>query len=417
MILPLLLTLAHSPVSEDPPDAAALLDRAHAKIFAPSAPAPPPANLRLVGHAAWVGMPGGGEVTEVYAGLRRAHVAMEFEGFGTFEFGTNGDLCWEETPNGITIRRAWDGTEYLRRFGWSQHAPWREMYASATCTGSSEVEGRAVWVLKLVPKPLLPGIEDGTPSPPPDELFVDRETELPVRLFSQTIGLGGNTSRVRVDFDDWRPAAGALFPHRREVEVSGFTMKVEYASIEADVELAAGTFDLRASVIEAVARQAGAPDEEGSRVEVVSLEARHVASIRVQCSRDELQKTFSVILPEVFQYVTSKGAQMTGPPLVRYHQWSDDTCDVEAALPLASPIEPTSRVAAETLPAGRALVLWHVGPYDRLSETHEALEAYAKEEGLERGPFFWEEYWTDPGTEPDPSRWRTKVVWPLAVGD
>lgn len=61
----------------------------------------------------------------------------------------------------------------------------------------------------------------------------------------------------------------------------------------------------------------------------------------------------------------------------------------------------------------KALVAWHFGPYDKLSETHQRMMAYLEANGLERRGAPWDEYWTDPGMEPDPSKWRTKVVWPV----
>ena len=39
--------------------------------------------------------------------------------------------------------------------------------------------------------------------------------------------------------------------------------------------------------------------------------------------------------------------------------------------------------------------------------------AYLEANGLERHSAPWDEYWTDPGMEADPSKWRTKVVWPV----
>jgi effector-binding domain-containing protein len=55
-----------------------------------------------------------------------------------------------------------------------------------------------------------------------------------------------------------------------------------------------------------------------------------------------------------------------------------------------------------------------VGPYDTLGETYAALMRWIGEQGrVVAGPM-WEVYWTDPGTEPDPARWRTEVIIPVA---
>jgi len=52
-----------------------------------------------------------------------------------------------------------------------------------------------------------------------------------------------------------------------------------------------------------------------------------------------------------------------------------------------------------------------------LGETHEKIQAYMKEHGLVARGACWEEYWTDPGMEPDSSKWRTRVVWPCAKAE
>jgi effector-binding domain-containing protein len=56
----------------------------------------------------------------------------------------------------------------------------------------------------------------------------------------------------------------------------------------------------------------------------------------------------------------------------------------------------------------------HVGPYEALAQTYEQLTAWARAEGLPLAEGMWESYLSDPGAEPDPSTWRTLIVWPLA---
>jgi effector-binding domain-containing protein len=76
-------------------------------------------------------------------------------------------------------------------------------------------------------------------------------------------------------------------------------------------------------------------------------------------------------------------------------------------------VEGTGRVKASELPAGKAVVTCHVGPYEALPTSHARLEAWLKAQSLESRGGFWETYLTDPGIEPDPSKWRTLLVWPV----
>jgi hypothetical protein len=69
-------------------------------------------------------------------------------------------------------------------------------------------------------------------------------------------------------------------------------------------------------------------------------------------------------------------------------------------------------------------VLTHVGHYDGLVEANEALQRWARTEGLawameetDHGDRFGsrlEVYLTDPASEPDPEKWETDVAYLLA---
>jgi effector-binding domain-containing protein len=52
-----------------------------------------------------------------------------------------------------------------------------------------------------------------------------------------------------------------------------------------------------------------------------------------------------------------------------------------------------------------------MGSYDHLDVPHNAIESYIKENDLEvLGPAL-EEYVTDPGSEPDTSKWETHIFY------
>jgi hypothetical protein len=57
----------------------------------------------------------------------------------------------------------------------------------------------------------------------------------------------------------------------------------------------------------------------------------------------------------------------------------------------------------------------HVGPYHELSDTHEALIEWLADRGLVAAGGPWEVYWTDPGLERDPAKWRTEIFHPVTA--
>jgi effector-binding domain-containing protein len=76
-------------------------------------------------------------------------------------------------------------------------------------------------------------------------------------------------------------------------------------------------------------------------------------------------------------------------------------------------IAAVSGVRAASLPACRAVQAIHVGKYDTLGMTYEAVKQRMREEGLQASDDMWENYLSDPSAEPDPATWRTLVVWPV----
>jgi effector-binding domain-containing protein len=316
----------------------------------------------------------------------------------------------------VKVHAGWDASEVLRRFGRALHVHWSELYAGARDAGEVELDGRTFRRIELTPRmlvPVDPRLAE-TPAPPADVLLLDAQTKLPARLTVHTRGPDGGPTTAETRLDDWREVAGHRFPHRVELRASGFVLLLEYERYEVDVELPAGFFAPGDEVLAAQAEEdaAGGLLRDGE-VRRMTLNERPIASIRMKCKHDEIQKTLSVLLPEVLAHVVSTGAEKTGPPLVRYHSMPAEEIDLEAAIPVREPVEPGGRVKACALPAGEAAVTWHVGPYQELGKAYERLQAWMSEHGYEPAGAPWEEYWTDPGLEPDPSKWRTRVVWPV----
>lgn len=55
-----------------------------------------------------------------------------------------------------------------------------------------------------------------------------------------------------------------------------------------------------------------------------------------------------------------------------------------------------------------------IGPYDTLGKTYGIIQEHMKAKGFAPSDTMWEYYLSDPATEPDPTKWQTRVVWPIA---
>ena len=143
------------------------------------------------------------------------------------------------------------------------------------------------------------------------------------------------------------------------------------------------------------------------------LEAQPIVGIRTTVAMKEIGQVMGPLFGEVHGYIQRSGRQTAGMPLAIYHSVPTDTVDLECAIPVASPLVSAGRVRAGQLPAGTAATVTHVGPYDTLSQTWAALTEWMQSQNLEGAGAPWEAYVTDPGAEPDPSKWRTDIFFPV----
>jgi AraC family transcriptional regulator len=150
-------------------------------------------------------------------------------------------------------------------------------------------------------------------------------------------------------------------------------------------------------------------------IEVRRLAPQATAVIRLAVAPREIGPALGEALPEVWEHVQRAGVPAVGGPFARYFVFGERSVDLEAGFPVERPVAPGGRVVPGELPGGEAAVLVHHGPYDELPRAHEVLGAWVKKRGRVAAGAPWEVYVTDPGEEPDPARWQTDVVWPLAA--
>ena len=143
------------------------------------------------------------------------------------------------------------------------------------------------------------------------------------------------------------------------------------------------------------------------------LAAQPIVGIRTTVAMNEIGKVMGPLFGELHGHIRQSGQQAAGAPLAIYYSPPGDTVDLECAIPVAAPIAGAGRVRAGELPAGKAATVTHVGPYDTLSQTWAALTAWMQSQGLAAAGAPWESYVTDPGAEPDQSRWRTDIFFPV----
>jgi effector-binding domain-containing protein len=147
-------------------------------------------------------------------------------------------------------------------------------------------------------------------------------------------------------------------------------------------------------------------------IEVKELPARPAVAVREKTNAKGLGPAMRELYPVVSAFLEKRGIE-PGDQFAVYHSYSEEGVDFEAGYAVEEPVEGEGRVKAIELPAVRAAVALHVGPYNTIGQAHEALDQWIHGQGQEHGQAVWEIYLVGPGEEEDSSKWRTEVIYPL----
>jgi AraC family transcriptional regulator len=109
------------------------------------------------------------------------------------------------------------------------------------------------------------------------------------------------------------------------------------------------------------------------------LEEQPILYIRRRIGRSELQATLAECFGRLFGHAVAAGLPIGGRPTARYISVGPGLWTVDSVLPLMHSVQGEGEMVAGALPAGPAAVAI-----------------------------------TDPAETPDPARWQTEVVWPIA---
>ena len=128
----------------------------------------------------------------------------------------------------------------------------------------------------------------------------------------------------------------------------------------------------------------------------------------------EMAKVMPASFAEVGAAFAAAKAQLAGMPMAHYTDYDGSSTTFEAGFP-ARPedVEALQRAGLSIgkTAGGRVMKAIHVGPYDEVVSTYDAMTRAMKAQGLTGSRDMWESYQSPPETPPEEI--RTEVVWPV----
>ena len=138
-----------------------------------------------------------------------------------------------------------------------------------------------------------------------------------------------------------------------------------------------------------------------SEITIENVDAQLVAGM----TRTGSYKIIAEMLPDLYVYVMSNGAELTGPPVFVCRETSQEaamkanqngTARVEVCAPIAGAITESEAVKVYELPGGKMAKVVHQGPYEHCETTYKKLFDWVVENGHQINGPIREVYLNDP---------------------
>jgi len=148
-------------------------------------------------------------------------------------------------------------------------------------------------------------------------------------------------------------------------------------------------------------------------VETITTSPAKVMSMKVTTNgsafNDVLDKSYGIIM----ESMKKQGIMQTGPSYAIYYKWSPDTVIMEPGVVVDKAGKNDGEVLASEMQPVKAIKVDYYGDYPGTEKAHYFMDEWAKQNNVTISGPPWEEYYTDPKTEPDTSKWLTRIYYPV----
>lgn len=146
-------------------------------------------------------------------------------------------------------------------------------------------------------------------------------------------------------------------------------------------------------------------------ISVETVSPRLLAAVRVDVPFGGIGAAWKPALDKVWAFLGARpGLRDDGHNVFLYHPGDGYSMPIDFGVEVVRRFESTGEVCCASTPGGRIATAMHVGPYQKLADTHDAVRTWAAANGLRIEGRSWEIY-GDPVA--DPEKLETRVCWLL----
>ena len=129
---------------------------------------------------------------------------------------------------------------------------------------------------------------------------------------------------------------------------------------------------------------------------IKDLPTRLTLAVRTRSPVQNLPQVLGQSYGAIMKYLGQLGEIPTGPPFVIYFNLDMQDLDIEIGFPVSKKFPDKETIKSSEIPAGNYASTVHIGPYDEMESTYNALNQWIQEKGYETKRFAIEFYYNDP---------------------
>ena len=148
-------------------------------------------------------------------------------------------------------------------------------------------------------------------------------------------------------------------------------------------------------------------------VETINTNPIDALSIRVVTNQENFTTKLNEAYTLLNEAIAKQNLRQSGSNYAIYYTWSKDTVSFEAGIPVDKKGKSEGNITAVSLPSVKAVKVDYFGEYAGTEQVHYFIDSHINSNNLVVAGAPWEEYVTNPETEPDQNKWLTRVYYPI----
>jgi len=153
--------------------------------------------------------------------------------------------------------------------------------------------------------------------------------------------------------------------------------------------------------------------KEEFQFQVRNVSPQYALVLKGKTSLQNIGQDMGSMYDKVYGYMGTKKISPTGSPIALYYSDPGPEWEIGVAVPVPEGTVGQGAIESTTLHGGRMVSTMHIGPYEKLSESWNALSDWMKNSKyIPAGPGR-EVYLLCPPQQSDPTKFQTELLWPV----